>query len=82
MISFCRANSLRPPAIEISCSTVIGDVSGYAPGLPTMPVMNTLRLLMCLTTTLTLGVLDELVELRLQLVAELIGRQALTPSRR
>src|SRR5437016_3102439 len=54
ILSGC-AYSLNPPAIEIICRTVVGALSGYGPGLPTSPVMNTLRLLICLTTTVTFG---------------------------
>ena len=60
-IDSALANSLRPPASEISCITVLGPVRGYAPGAPISPVMNTFRLLICLTTTVTFGSVRNLV---------------------
>ena len=49
------ANSVRPPAMAMSCRTVVGPVSTYAPGRVISPVMKALRLLICLTATVTVG---------------------------
>src|SRR5215510_10129836 len=55
MISWILAKSASPPAIESICRTVVGAVNEYGPGFRTSPVMYTLRLLICLTTTVTFG---------------------------
>ena len=52
---FESAHSRTPPASEISCTTVVGPSRGYVPGFETMPVIVTLRLLICRTTIVTVG---------------------------
>ena len=54
-ISSDFANSSRPPAVAISCRTVIVRYNGYWPVLATIPVMKTWRLLIWRTTTVAVG---------------------------
>ncbi len=41
--------------MAMSCSTVMSPFSGYVAGLATLPVMNTFRLRISLTTTVAFG---------------------------
>ncbi len=52
---FLSEYSCIPPAIASTCITVVGHMSEYGPGLLTLPVTNTLRLLIFFTTTVTFG---------------------------
>ena len=69
------AYSVRPPASAISCKIVRGPESGNAPGAVTWPVMKTLRLLICRTTTVTLAS-DSNSRRFLKLVTQHFGLQA------
>ena len=71
------AYSRSPPAIAISCSTVIvaGQRIGSA-ACATLPVMKTFRLLISLTTTVTFGSSTNFDAASVDLLAQLVRRQA------
>ena len=77
----CRCSSLSAYSAQAArharsaAAPWSAPISGYGPGLATWPVMNTLRLLISLTITVTFGSSTYLAAPATDRVAQLLGRQ-------
>ena len=72
----CRRSRAGRRRSTISCSTVIGAINGYGPGLLTSPVMNTFRLLICLDDHRDVRIFEVLLRLFDEQIVQLAGRQS------